>query len=442
MVDNLVQQHLTGRLNRRELMRRAAALGISAPLIGAAIGAARPFAAAAQVTPSASPEALNLGNYSGKTLRMSLSLNETEKDYFRKVVDGFQDATKGKVEIISIEAADVIKSLQAQVKSGNIKLDLLDQDNNSLAPLVSDNLVEEIPNAEQIMPPTTIPALKPVLQFNGKYYFLPARPNVQVTYYNSDDFKQWNLQPPKTWDDLMSVAKTMKDKSGIGKFSVQGAAGGPVGVTCTQFLWQAGSDPLKINDDAGVKAFTFLQNIKPYLTPQYPTASFDTTSTYILNHSVDLAKNWPVGITTIVQKGGMKSVLVYPGWAGPAGNFLVLGGDVFGVVKGTPNKDMALDFAKYFMSKKVQEGLTANLSWPAIRSDAYGEVSGEMKPYFDVINEAMKHTKARPNVTYWLTVENILTDTFNDIVSNGKDVKSTLDKYQQQIDKAKGTVSG
>lgn len=437
LANELVEQHMKGRLSRRDLMRRAVALGVAAPVLGAALGSFG-GGAFAQGSPAASPEApLQLGNYSGKTLRLSISLQETEKDYFQKVVNGFQDQTKGKVQIISIEAADVIKTLQAQVSSGNIKIDLVDQDNNSLAPLVAGNLVEEIPNAEQIMPSTTIPALKPVLQFNNKYYFLPARPNVQITYYNSKDFDNWSIKPPTTWDDLMSVAKTMKDKAGVGKLSIQGVAGGAVGVTVTQFLWQAGGDPLTINNEAGQTAFKFMQDLKPYLTPQYPTATFDTTNTYLLNNSVSLAQNWPFGVTVIVQQGGKKEILVYDGWSGPAGNFLVLGGDVFGVVKGSPNKDMALDFAKYFMSKSVQEGLTANLSWPAIRSDAFGEVADWAKPYFDVINKALQHTKARPNVTYWLQVENILTDAFNDIVTNGKDVKPTLDSYQQKIDKAK-----
>lgn len=437
----LMRAHATGRLTRRELLRRAAALGVSASALGAmlSLGGA---SAAAQGTAAAGgyPQ---MGTYSGKTLRVSISLQETEKTFFNDVVvPKFQDLTKAKVDLLSIEAADVIKTLQAQVSSGNIKIDLVDQDNNSLAPLVADKLVEELPNATEIMPPETIAALKPVLQFDNTYYFLPARPNVQITYYDSKQFDDWGIKPPTTWDELMSVAKTMKDKAGIGKLSIQGVPGGAVGVTVTQFLWQAGGDPLQINTDAGVKAFTYMQNLKPYLTPQYPTATFDTTNTYILNGSVDLAQNWPFGVNVIVSQGGKKEVLTYDGWSGPAGNFLVLGGDVFGVVKGTPNKDLALDFAKYFMSKPVQEELTANLGWPAIRSDAFGAVQAWQKPYFQTISQALTHVKARPNVTYWLTVENILTDAFNDIVTSGKDVKPTLDAYQKKIDQAKGTVSG
>jgi len=431
-LDNLVEQHLTGRLSRRQLIGRAAALGASVPMLSAVLSQR---AAAQDASPS--PETLQLGNYSGKTLRISVALAEEERQvYDNDVIPGFEQMTGGKVEISQIEAADVITTLQAQVNGGDIKLDILDQDNNSLAPLVSNQLVEELPEATQIIPKETIPALLEVLQFDNKYYFLPARPNVQITYYNEKALNDAGVQPPQTWDDLTNVGKALKDKNGVGKVAIQGAPGGPVGVTVTQFIWQAGGDPLKLNTDQAAAAFTFMQNLKEYMTPQFPTAKFDTMNTYLLNESVDIGQNWPFGINVIVGEGKKTDVKAYPGWSGSAGNVLVLGGNVFGITKGTPNRDMALDYAKYFMSRDVQATLTAKLGWPAIRTDSYGSVEDWQKPYFDAVAQAMTVAKPRPNLTYWGQVETILSDAFNDIVNNGKDVQSTLSDYQAKIDQA------
>lgn len=434
----LVDQHLKGHYNRREMLRRAGMLGISVPVLSAALGARGAIAQ----TPSASPEApLELGSWDGTTLKVSIAMAESEAQVFNDVVvNAFKEQTGGDVEVVNIEAVDVVRTLEAQVGGDNVQIDLLVQDNNTLAPLVSGGLVEELPEAEDVMPPATIAALKEVLQFDGTYYFLPARPNVQITYYNNAKFEEYGVQPPKTWDELSSVAQTIKDKAGVGQVSVQGVAGGAVGVTCTQFLWQAGGDPLKINDEAGQQAFQFLQDLKPNLTPQYPTATFDTTNTYILNQSVVLAQNWPFGVNVIVGEGGMTDVLAYAGWEGPAGNALVLGGDVFGIAKGTPNRDMALDFTKLWMSRDIQELLTAQNGWPSMRSDALGQVEGWQQPYFEVVAEALGFTKPRPNVTYWTDVENILTNAFNDIVTNGAPVAETLDRYQGEIDQLSGSA--
>jgi trehalose transport system substrate-binding protein len=430
VADALMADYLAGRLDRRGLLRRAAALGVSMPALTTAFWSRQPARAAQVATPTA-----QLGNYEGRTLRLSVALAEDEAIVFEEViVNRFREATGGAIELIRIEAGDVIRSLEAQVGSGQVEIDLLAQDNNSLAPLVDGQLVEEIPEAAEVLPPETIEALLPVLQFDDTYYFLPARPNVQITYYNSRRFEEYGLEPPRTWEELIAVAQGIQEQAGVGLVSIQGVPGGAVGVTVTQFIWQAGGDPLQIDSEAGATAFQFMQDLKPYLTPQYPTATFDTTNTYLLNESVVLAQNWPFGINVIVQQGGKSEVLTYEGWEGPAGNALVLGGDVFGIVRGTPNRDMALDFVRFFTSREVQETLTSRLGWPAMRTDAFGAVEEWQQPYFESVLNALEHTQARPNVIYWLQVEQILSNAFNDIVTNGQEVQPTLQRYQQEID--------
>ena len=430
VADDLMAAYLAGRLDRRGLLRRAAVLGVSMSALTAAFWSRQPARAAQEATPAA-----QLGNYEGRTLRMSVALAEDEAIVFEEViVNRFREATGGAIELIRIEADDVIRSLEAQVGSGEVQIDILAQDNNSLAPLVDGQLVEEIPEAAEVLPPETIEALLPVLQFDDTYYFLPARPNVQITYYNSNRFEEYGLEPPRNWEELLSVGQAIQEQAGVGLVSIQGVPGGAVGVTITQFIWQAGGDPLQIDSEAGVTAFQFMQDLKPYLTPQYPTATFDTTNTYLLNESVVLAQNWPFGINVIVQQGGKSEILTYDGWSGPAGNALVLGGDVFGIVRGTPNRDMALDFFRYFTSREVQETLTSRLGWPAMRTDAFGAVEEWQQPYFESVLNALEHTQSRPNVTYWLQVEQILSNAFNDIVTNGQEVQPTLERYQGEID--------
>jgi trehalose transport system substrate-binding protein len=99
---------------------------------------------------------------------------------------------------------------------------------------------------------------------------------------------------------------------------------------------------------------------------------------------------------------------------------------------------MALDFVRFFTSKQIQETLTSQIGWPAMRTDAFGAVQEWQKPYFESVLSALQHTKARPNVTYWLQVEQSLSNAFNDIVTGGQEVQPTLQRYQQEIDKLKG----
>src|SRR5262249_39415147 len=109
--------------------------------------------------------------------------------------------------------------------------------------------------------------------------------------------------------------------------------------------------------------------------------------------------------------------------------------------KGTPNRDFALDFARHFMCRKVQEQLTAQLGWPAMRTDAFGAVQEWQQPYFETVRQALEVAQPRPNLTYWPQVENILSNAFNDVVTRGAPVKDTLDRYQQEIDKLQSAAS-
>ena len=55
--------------------------------------------------------------------------------------------------------------------------------------------------------------------FNGKIYTIPLDGDFQMVYYRSDLLKQAGLNPPKTWDDYLEIAKTFhgQDLNGDGK---------------------------------------------------------------------------------------------------------------------------------------------------------------------------------------------------------------------------------
>lgn len=490
--DELYRQAMTGRMSRREVLRRAAALGLSVPAVGLLLaacgggssssssssvsGAANTSTTTGSVTaspmtsPVASPGASPAGSpvgaagaspvaspagspsasggatvltrqYAGTTIKWSDSLAEDEHKVFSdKILPDFKEKTGITVDFLQIEAQDFIRQLQAQVEAGKVGVDIFGQDNNSLAPLVANKLVEDLTQYKNLIPPETIQNLIPVLSFNGTLYFLPYRPNVQITYWNTTAFKKDGQQPPKTWDELKAVGKAFKDKEGIGKVAVQASpegGGGPVGVTVTEFIWQAGGDPLKINSPEAQTAFEFLQSMQPYFNPQTPTAKFDTMNTYLANDSIYIGQNWPFGVNVIVQQDNRKDIHAYSGWSGPKGEVHVLGGDVLGIPKGSKNKEAALVFAQYLMSKETQETLTRELAWPAARSDAYSTVADWQKPYFQAVEASMQKSKARPNVTYWGDVQRIMGDAWTEIVAGGANVKSSLDKYQKQVDQAK-----
>ncbi|MCF6092787.1 extracellular solute-binding protein [Microaerobacter geothermalis] len=378
-----------------------------------------------------------------KTIRVLMGLGENEWEVMRNdVLPAFESKTGIKVEAIQVEAGDVANKLEAQIKANKVEIDLITQDVNALSGLVARDLVEDLSAYQSEIPETVIQGMVDAGTFNGKLLFLPYRPNVEIAYYNENKYAEYGLQPPKTWDDLLKQAKFFKEKEGIGRIAIKGNLEGDNVLHIFDFIKSAGGDPYVLNDEGSVRAFEFLQELWPYLSPDSKKANWNFMNQFIATDSVYLGQNWPFGINVIVKDGGKKEIKAYSGWAGPVKESHALGGEVIGIPKGSPNKEAAIEFAKFLMSKDIQEILVSKLAWPAVRSDAYGKVEEWQKPYFDAVKNALEKAEPRGNVSYWDDVQKAILDAFRDVVINGAEVKPTLDKYANQIAEAKTKAGG
>jgi multiple sugar transport system substrate-binding protein len=84
---------------------------------------------------------------------------------------------------------------------------------------------------------------------SGKYYAVPFSVQANLLFIRQDWLQQLHLQPPKTWDDLATVAKafTTKDPNHNGKADTYGmdipgsTSRGYISWYWSTFLWQAGA---------------------------------------------------------------------------------------------------------------------------------------------------------------------------------------------------------
>jgi len=372
------------------------------------------------------------------TFNVIMGLADVEwKVMKEEVLPRFETEHKVRVKPYQFESALLSpQQLKAMMAIG-MGVDIVTQDNMMLAPLVKGELVEDLAQYQDIIPDTVVPSLLPVITFDGKYSFMPYRPNVKITFYNEGKFNQYDITPPRTWDDLLNVTELFDEKEGGGRVAIQGDRGGSLTVTAFEFIWAAGGDPLTLNDEGSVKAFEFLQSLDPYLLPCYRHANWGSMNSYISTDLAYLGRNWAYAMNVIVRDANRPDVKAYSGWRGPVRESHVLGGEVIGIPKGAPHKELAVEFMKFLMSKEIQEVLVARMGWPSMRSDAYGRVDEWQRPYFDAVLEAMENAQARPNVLYWEYVDEAINDAFQEIVMERKPVKPTLDKYAEVIREAR-----
>ncbi len=373
-----------------------------------------------------------------KALRFTTSLAEAEWKVMREVVWPMFDKQTGvRVEASPVEAADLGKMLMAMVRARRMEIDIFAQDNMRIAELVDMGVVEDLSAYRSMIPPEVPKALVEGGVIDKKLYFLPYRPNVQITYVNSKKLKLFGLKPPKDWYELFHVAKTFYEKEGIGRLLFKATGGAPTTTQLYEWIIAAGGDPFAFKDVGSMITFTFLQRLWPYVHPDSKKAKWDTSNEYLARESVYLAQNWPFGVPLIVQDWGKKWLETYNGWAGPYREAHVIGGEVLGIPKGSPNREMALKFVRFLQSREIQKALVARLGWPPIRDDAMTDVEEWMKPHFKSVMDAMKHGVFRANVPYWAEFDSLLNEAFSRIVLRGEDVVSVLNNSHDRMERAK-----
>ena len=371
---------------------------------------------------------------SGETLSISASLGENEWKVMREqVFPVFEARENCRIRAVNIEAGDTLKKIEVMHRANRMSIDLLLLDNMNLAPYVEKRLVLDLTKYQAQIDPEVYKSLVNPLTFNGRLMFFPGRPNVQITYYNTDVFSGSNYPIPETWDELLEVAKRLKAAYKVGKVAMHGTLDTNTTTQVFEFITAAGGEITTLNDAGSVKAFTFLQQLYPYLSPETKKATWNTTNKWLSEETLFLARNWPVGMQVIVKQNQKTNIKAYATWAGPAGRATMIGGDVIAITKRSPNQDLALKFAGYLMSREIQTLLVTELGWPPIRSDALGSVPEWQQGFFKAIMEALRYGHYRPAILGWSAVDKYVNLAFKDIVMDGRDVQATLNTYARDL---------
>jgi trehalose transport system substrate-binding protein len=201
-----------------------------------------------------------------------------------------------------------------------------------------------------------------------------------------------------------------------------------------------GGNPLLLNDEGSIQAFTTLQNMwrQGLIARESLLAKFDTEIDNLRGETAWFAQNWPFTTAELAKQGLLTKFQVYEGYAGPARAAHVIGGEVLGVPKGVTGKpkEAAIALAQFLMSKPSQEKLAAENAWPSVRTDAYTQVPADQKSTFDAINRALQNGWYRPNVVYWSDVQDAINEAVRRVIVRGEPVEATLNELNGQIAQA------
>jgi multiple sugar transport system substrate-binding protein len=212
----------------------------------------------------------------------------------------------------------------------------------------------------------------------GDYYAIPFSVQANLLFVRSDWLAKLNLQPPKTWDDVVNVAKafTTGDPDGDGKADTYGLAvpgsttRGYASWYWSTFLWQAGGEYFSsangkftatVDTPQAVAATTWFERLLCTDKVVQPSALNDTTTETNKAFQTGTAGMYytgPYAFATMDAKIKGKYIVVAPP-AGPANaQTLAEGTDIYLMAGG--KTDEAKRLAEYMITPEAQTlGMTA-----------------------------------------------------------------------------------
>jgi multiple sugar transport system substrate-binding protein len=237
----------------------------------------------------------------------------------------------------------------------------------------------------------------------------PFNTNAGFLYYRSDLVDE----PPKTWDELATMAKEIGEREGIGGYVGQGSQYEGLVVNYLELVWGAGGD--LVNEDgsqavldqneAGQRALEFMQTSLEDGTyaPGFNTMLEEEGRNTFQSGKAVFMRNWPYAYSLMQGEdeenpsavAGKFDIAPLPTFTGE-GTVSALGGFNLAVNAFSEKTEEAKDFVVWAATDPEAQKMLAEDSLPPTREDVYDELSDD--PVMSLLAEILPQSKPRPPV--------------------------------------------
>ena len=284
--------------------------------------------------------------------------------------------------------------------------------------------------------------------YNEKVYAIPWYIDAGVLYYRKDLLNKYGFYPPETWDELVTISRTitLKEKDLYG-FIWQGKQYEGLVCNVLEYFWSNGGDVLKngnviIESPENIEALTFMKDlITAYnVTPELVLTSIEESTRHIFGNGKALfMRNWPYAWNVFNKEGspvrGKVGVSVLPFFKGHKAAS-TLGGWQLGINKISKHPEAAEKFITYLTSPPVQKKLAINIGYKPTRKSLYkDEDLLREQPFIVGLYNVFLHAKPRPVSPYYMAMTQVMQPEFSAAISGKKAPEQALRTIQRGFEK-------
>ncbi|MFH7835202.1 MAG: ABC transporter substrate-binding protein [Candidatus Aenigmatarchaeota archaeon] len=293
------------------------------------------------------------------------------------------------------------------------------------------------------------PEMRKIGAYEGKVYSLPVSANNLQLFYNKDIFKANGLdpeKPPKTWDELVEIAKKCTDPAkGIWGMELYTGTGEGLTWQFQVYLWQAGGEFLTsdlkkaaFNSPAGKKALQFWVDLihKYKVSPLAPWGLFGQGKAAMVMDGTWMVGGWRPGGWAPLPYDWGTALMPTPSGGVPATN---MGGEQIFIFKTTPEKQAAAwEFVKWLTSKDVQIKWDILTGFMPIRDSVakdpvYTSWATTTEPRLLPFIEGQKYAHARPMVPQYPEISDAFSEEIQKALYGTVSVDEALANAERRV---------
>jgi len=438
----LISEVARRRMNRREIVRWGAGLGLSAPAIAGLLKFAPSVSAQEGTAVASGPQVDKLVFWTRSTPDAP---NNTEWANLTNVAAAYTAQTGTEIEMVTVPDADFRARLSISAPAGEGPDVLGPIAHDWVGEIALQEIALEVPDSVITDKADYLPASLALSSYNGKLYGLPLFAESVALIYNKDMVPD----APTTWDDLVATATelTSGDVYGFGfPIMEQYHVGGFfMGFGSYIFKYENGAfntDDIGLNNEGGVEAAKFLRDMYNNQTPPLPEVAIDRTNMHGVQEGMmesgqlAMTINGPWREAPLTAAGINYGVAKLPSL--PNGNPMkpFLGVQAMLASAYSEKQEAALDFLNFItQTSSVGELFKAFIKLP-VRTTALDTEEVKANPNMAIWGEQAADAEPMPNIAAMSNVWTPWGDALDGIIpenASDEEVKALLDGAVENI---------
>jgi len=211
---------------------------------------------------------------------------------------------------------------------------------------------------------------------DGKVYGVPTVFSSTQIFYNKKLFEQYQLQEPKTWDELIATAETLKQNKvtplAFGSkegwiLSLTHGALGPSAYGGSDFVAKVTAGEVSLTDPAFVSSLQMMNDLAPYFPDNYVGLGMDDMRNLFVTEQAAMfvMGDWEVAVMKKMNPDLQLDLFPVPPKSGGNPTVTTWVDGSFAVNKNTKHKEAAMKFLEFMTTKPFGELVINELQKPS-----------------------------------------------------------------------------